>query len=70
MCNKFEYDYADRVVARRWECFGITCLAIIGAANIMKCIADSAYRRGRDTKEVEMKREFKKQMKLLKKRGL
>lgn len=67
MENNFVVTNGRHVVTSRNEFFGIACLAIIGAASIIGCVANGSYRLGRDTKEFEMKREFKKYMKKLKK---
>lgn len=68
MENNLGFISSNHMLVRRGEfmCFG--CLAIIGIVSIIGKIAASAYQLGKDTKEVEMKREFKKCMKGLKKR--
>jgi uncharacterized membrane protein (DUF106 family) len=55
------------VITNKCEFFGIACLAVIGIASIVSSIYSTAYKLGRDTKEIEMKREFKKYQKELEK---
>ena len=69
MEQNINYPYSNCVVTHKGEFFGITCLAIIGVVSIMKSVANGAYRTGRDTKEREMKKDFKKYMKTFKKNG-
>lgn len=64
MDNNFTPNY---VITNRSEFFGIACLAIIGAISIIGNVASSAYRFGRETKETEMKRDFKRYLKKHKK---
>lgn len=61
--NKSSY-----VITDKSEFAGIASLAIIGAASIITYIAQAAYRLGRETREFEMKRGFKKYMNDLKKK--
>lgn len=72
MDNNLDAMCSNHIIVHRTELFGITCLAVIGVMCIISNIAGSAYRLGRETKEHEMKRDFKKYMKKLKKekRGL
>ena len=49
--------------------FEVACLAFIGVVSIVKTVADSAYQLGRESKEIEMKRGFRKYMKNQQKMG-
>lgn len=69
MDNYLESNCTRYVVFQKGEFFGIACLAIIGAISIIGNIANRAYKLGRDTKEVEMKREFKQYLKKQKREG-
>lgn len=72
MNDTLEAMCSNHVIVHRSELFGITCLAMIGVGCLIGNIAAYAYRSGQAAKEGEMKRDFKKYMKKLKKeeRGL
>ena len=65
-CGSF---YMDHTISRRCDSIDITGLALIGVASIVWGIATWAYRVGRETKEFEMTREFKRYLKKQRKEG-
>ena len=67
MDSNFKLTPTSYVLTNKSEFFGIACLAVIGAASIVKNIANNAYKLGREEKEREIKRGFKKYMKQCKK---
>ena len=69
MEHDFKYIYTDHVAIHRGELFGIACLAVVGVASILRGVANEGYKKGRYDKEREMKREYKKYQKNLKKEG-